>query len=147
MNIRPQNTHHIKIPGVLFHPHRSHENDLTKASSPYVGAGRRSLGFCIPFSPHFVPAGAERRRPSMVRHTDRGRQIKEMEHFHTGGLDLLWGKGWQSLEKTLGLKYCQRCLSPPPSSPCSIKPNLFQISEPPSKLDKSIHYLQNKTPN
>lgn len=19
-----------------------------------------------------------------------------MEHFHTGGLDLLWGKGWQS---------------------------------------------------
>lgn len=29
------------------------------------------------------------------------RQIKQLEHFYTGGLDLKWGKGWQSLEKAL----------------------------------------------
>lgn len=103
-------------------------NVLAKASSPCVRAGRQSLGFCIRFSPHFVPTGAEQTRPSMERHNVGGRQIKEMEHFHTDGLDLLRGKGWQSLEKRLRLKYCQSCLSLPLSSVCSVKLQLFPYS-------------------
>lgn len=107
---------------------RTRMNDRAKASSPCVRAGRQSLGFYIRFSPHFVPTGAERTRPSMERHEVGGRQIKEMEHFHTDGLDLLWGKGWQSLEKSLRLKCCQSCLCLPPSSVCSVKLQLFPDS-------------------
>lgn len=84
-----------------------HRKDLAKASSPCVREGRQNLCFCIPLYPHFVPTAAGRTRPSMERQTVRWRQFKEMEHFHTDGLDLLWGKGWSSLEKTLGLKCCE----------------------------------------
>lgn len=40
------------------------QSKMANVSSPCVRAGRQSLGFCILFSPHSVPTGAEQTRPS-----------------------------------------------------------------------------------
>ncbi len=73
--------------------------NIVLAGLPCAGEGRQTLGFCSPFFPHFVPTGAEWRRPAVQQHKVKKRQIKQLERFDTGGLNVNLGKGWQSLEK------------------------------------------------
>lgn len=45
------------------------------------------------------------------------KQIKQLERFYSGGRDLSWGKGWQCLEKSPELKYCQSSVPKKPFIP------------------------------